>query len=365
MTHGSLFSGLGGFDLAAEWMQWDNIFHCEKDDFLQKILNYYWPNAKTHKDIKETNFTVYRGRVDILSGGFPCQPYSEAGKRLGTADDRHLWPEMLRAIREIQPRWVVPENVRGLTTWNDGMVFDQIQADMESEGYEVIPFLLPAAGVNAPHRRDRIWIVAHAIGDGHKSRGFGYSGQTKGTGQVIEEKREWFRHDSWRISKPGASSDTAFNPETAQRGNREWPDDVSPKQFQHKPSGLGNQEHASDTQEQRLERSWTPWRRGPGPFHSIERHDSSNTISGFQPFQSHDERMGGGKKSYPKITWDEFPTQPPVCSGNDGLPTGLDGITVSKWRKHSIQGFGNAIVPHVAFQIFQAIQAYEKIIQGL
>ena len=162
MTHGSLFSGIGGFDLAAEWMGWENKFHCEWNEFGQKVLHHYWPTAEQFTDIKKSNFTKYANRIDILTGGFPCQPYSSAGKRLGKEDDRHLWPEMLRAIREIQPRWVVGENVRGLTNWNGGVVFDEVQADLEAEGYEITPFLLPACAVNAPHRRDRIWFVAHS-----------------------------------------------------------------------------------------------------------------------------------------------------------------------------------------------------------
>jgi DNA (cytosine-5)-methyltransferase 1 len=161
-----LFSGIGGFDLAAEWMGWENIFHCEWNEFGQKILNYYWPNATSYHDITKTDFTIHRGAIDILTGGFPCQPYSGAGKRLGKEDTRHLWPEMLRAIREIQPTWIVGENVRGLTNWNDGVVFDEVQAEMEAEGYEVTPFLLPACAINAPHRRDRIWFVAHSSRDG-------------------------------------------------------------------------------------------------------------------------------------------------------------------------------------------------------
>ena len=164
MNHGSLFSGIGGFDLAAEWMGWNNIFHCDINDFGKKILNYYWPNAISYEDIKKTDFTIHRGSIDILTGGFPCQPYSMAGKRKGKEDERHLWPEMLRAITEIQPRWIVGENVRGIISWNGGLVFDEVQSDLEAIGYEVLPFLLPAAAVNAPHRRDRVWFVAYANG---------------------------------------------------------------------------------------------------------------------------------------------------------------------------------------------------------
>ena len=162
MRHGSLFSGIGGFDLAAEWCGWENVFHCEWNPFGQKVLKHHFPKSISYNDITKTNFTIHRGDIDILSGGFPCQPYSSAGKRLGKEDERHLWPEMLRAIREIQPSWVVGENVRGLTNWNGGLVFDEVQSELEAEGYEVLPFLLPACAVNAPHRRDRIWFVAYS-----------------------------------------------------------------------------------------------------------------------------------------------------------------------------------------------------------
>ena len=162
MTHGSLFSGIGGFDLAAEWMGWENVFHCEWNKFGQKVLKYYWPNAISYENICTTDFTIHRGQIDILTGGFPCQPYSTAGKRLGKADERHLFPEMLRCIKEIKPKWIIGENVRGLVSWNGGMVFHEVYDDLEREGYEVQSFLIPAASVNAPHIRQRIFFVAYS-----------------------------------------------------------------------------------------------------------------------------------------------------------------------------------------------------------
>ncbi len=162
MKHGSLFSGIGGFDLAAEWMGWENVFHCEINDFGKKILKYYWPEAITYDDIKKTDFSIHRGQIDILTGGFPCQPYSTAGMRKGKDDDRHLWPEMLRAIWEIQPTWIVGENVRGFTNWNGGMVFDEVQSDLEAKGYEVLPFILPSASIGANNIRERVWFLAYS-----------------------------------------------------------------------------------------------------------------------------------------------------------------------------------------------------------
>jgi hypothetical protein len=120
MNHGSLFSGIGGFDLAAEWAGWNNIFHCEWNPFGQRVLKHHFPKSISYNDITKTDFTIHKGAIDILSGGFPCQPYSMAGLRKGKEDERHLWPEMLRAIREIQPSWVVGENVSGLINWGGG-----------------------------------------------------------------------------------------------------------------------------------------------------------------------------------------------------------------------------------------------------
>ncbi len=162
LNHGSLFSGIGGFDLAAEWVGWNNVFHCEINDFCRKILKYYWKNSFSYEDIKQTDFSIHRGQIDVLTGGFPCQPFSLAGKRAGSNDERYLWNEMLRAIREIQPNYIVAENVPGLINWNRGLVFEQICASLEHEGYEVQSLVLPACGKNAPHKRDRVWIVAHA-----------------------------------------------------------------------------------------------------------------------------------------------------------------------------------------------------------
>lgn len=188
MKHLDLFSGIGGFSYAADQV-WDNVEHifCEIDPFCQQVLKKHWPGSVIYDDIKTlTNTrrkhgskggsqspsrqTAKRGStaketerlrgVDLVTGGFPCQPFSAAGLRRGTADDRHLWPEMLRVIQLTKPQWVIAENVRGLLTWGEGVVFEQVCTDLEGEGYEVQPFIIPAVAVNAPHRRDRIWWVA-------------------------------------------------------------------------------------------------------------------------------------------------------------------------------------------------------------
>jgi len=162
LRHGSLFSGIGGFDLAAEWAGWENVFHCEWNPFGQQVLKHYWPNAESFNDITKSDFSKYEHTIDIISGGFPCQPFSTAGQRRGAEDTRYLWPAMLDVIRTVKPRYVVGENVHGLVNWNNGLVFDTVCADLEAEGYEVQAFLLPAAAVGALHKRDRIWFVAYS-----------------------------------------------------------------------------------------------------------------------------------------------------------------------------------------------------------
>ncbi len=161
-----LFSGLGGFSYGLERIGFKTVAFCEMDKYCKLVLQKHWKGAKIYNDVKE--ITKERLEADgielpeIITGGFPCQPFSVAGKQKGTSDDRHLWPEMFRIIKEFKPRWVIGENVKGITNIQDGMVFETVCTDLEGEGYEVRAFNIPAAGVGAPHRRERIWIVAHA-----------------------------------------------------------------------------------------------------------------------------------------------------------------------------------------------------------
>ena len=311
MRHGSLFSGIGGFDLASEWMGWENIFHCEWNEFGQKVLKYYWPKAISYNDITKTDFSVHRGTIDILTGGFPCQPYSMAGKRKGKEDERHLWPEMLRAIREIQPTWVVGENVFGLVNWNGGLVFHEVQADLEAEGYEVQPYVLPAASVNAPHRRDRVWFVAYSksCADSRDSR------------EVSREAKE----ENGRWTQSSTSSE---------------------QQIQLLTESSSLFEYASDSECIRLEHS-TESRQIRGEKTDASREGSKSPLSS--------KTDGNGYKS----NWQNFPTVFPICSRDDGISDRLDSITFSKWRNESIKAGGNAIVPQVVHQIFKAIEQYE------
>lgn len=337
MRHGSLFSGIGGFDLAAEWMGWENVFHCEWNPFGQKILHHYWPDAEQFNDITKTDFKKYYGTVDIISGGFPCQPYSSAGKRKGKEDERHLWPEMLRAIRQIQPRWVVGENVLGLVNWSGGLVFHEVQADLEAEGYEVQPFLLAAAAVGAPHRRDRIFFVAYANGAKQK-----YNERANG-GTAKEIRRE----NKGDVSGEFFSYGNATN--TKQQGRKERRKDNGWQNKKKIAAGLynrterfSNNGNATDTEH-----------KGLFGLHKARFENNINREKAeiWRSFTRHNK----------KNDWQNFPTQSPVCGRDDGLPTELDGITFPKWRAESIKGYGNAVVPQVVYQIFKAIQQYEQL----
>ena len=156
MTHGSLYSGIGGWLLAARWAEIENIFTVEIDDFCNNVLKKHF-DVEQHRDIKEFNGEKYHGTIDILSTSDPCQPFSFAGKRGGTTDDRFLWPETIRVIREIKPSYVVFENVPGFIS----MAFETVASDLEAEGYTVESFVIPACAVGAWHRRDRLWIIAN------------------------------------------------------------------------------------------------------------------------------------------------------------------------------------------------------------
>ena len=330
MTHASLFSGIGGAELAASWMGWTNLFHCELNPFCRKVLEYWFPNSTSYGDITTTDFTPWRGKIGILTGGFPCQPFSLAGSRRGAEDDRYLWPHMLRAIREVQPAWVVGENVAGILTMvqpgeavdvagqaslfgesdlcrtEQQYVIETICQDLEEEGYSVQPFLVPACAVGAPHRRDRVWIVArlatHAEGD-------------RDSGRPRQLRQEDGRQRG------------ALHTQPRQHGRIPTVDAPNPD--------FNRWRERTDEQEPLTERHGTP-NHGQG---------------------GSDGHLACPAGDLPADRWRDFPTQSTVCGRHDGLSALLDGISFPRWREESLKAYGNAMCPQVAYEIFRAIEA--------
>jgi DNA (cytosine-5)-methyltransferase 1 len=382
MTHGSLFSGIGGFDLAAEWMGWENKFHCEWNPFGQRVLKHYWPNSESFTDITKTDFTKYANKIDILSGGFPCQPYSSAGKRLGKDDERHLWPEMLRAIREISPSFVVGENVRGLTNWNGGLVFEEVCAELESYGYQVAPVIIPACGVGAPHRRERVWFVAYSHSNagrrrpcesGREEREANSNGQPEiytransdgQKGNVADAEcnglEHWNKTGNLRIEETTPRSEgSTFANDFKANGNGAI---TNTKEC---GCGGGMCERCADGERElfqnKQERSEMGGKikghSGIGDVTNsssggIQRHGGSSQKGEFQTNESNQNNS----KRQSRMDWENFPTKPSICGGDDGISRELDGIAFPKWRNESIKAYGNAIVPQVAYQIFKALE---------
>lgn len=351
MRHASLFSGIGGPEVAAAMLGWENVFHCEINPFGRAVLEYWFPESKSYEDITKTNFGEWRGKVDVLTGGFPCQPFSYAGKRGGRNDDRYLWPEMLRVIDEIRPAWVVGENVAGITTMVEGGVLtplgcdpalfgegdvlrryelretftiERICRDLESLGYSVQPVLIPAAAVGAPHRRDRVFILAH-VADADRRDDVRVAGGNEGDGEGegIQER------DS--IRQLGLAG-----------------------QLRPTVQGAASYSNCAGLQ--------VSLQLG---CNDKEKWDGSRRPTLIAP----DNAWIKGTR------WDNFPTVSPVHSGNDGLPIRMDGISLpasmwprsfrnsspdkfqfGKWRTESLKAYGNAIVPQVMYEIFRAIE---------
>lgn len=413
MRHASLFSGIGGPEVAAAMLGWENIFHCEINPFGRKVLEYWFPESESYEDITKTDFSRYRGQVDVLTGGFPCQPFSYAGKRGGQQDNRYLWPEMLRVIDQIRPTWVVGENVAGITTMVESceitdlgseatlfekdngvhrfrsehtFTIERICRDLESKGYSVQPMLIPACAVGAPHRRDRIFIIAHNTDCSYDLR---KSGKNEGKG-AEERLPEWNA-----VRKPGESSD------------------LRSEGWESAENALRDGCLCGQTQEQECE--WNKWHVGAGDSEWLcveERFDASHTDcdrrreihkyiqseqSEWKEFicygrirnvaDSGSERLERQNKSgseeegewmhlwrdiagyyrktalRPQERWRAFPTISPVSRRNDGIPFDVDSLAISfgQWKVETIKAYGNAIVPQVMYRIFECI---EKVSNG-
>lgn len=377
-THASLFSGIGGAETAASWMGWDNVFHCEIQEFPRRVLEYWYPNSKSYEDITKTDFTEWRGKIDVLTAGFPCQPFSLAGQRRGADDDRYLWPEALRAIREVQPSWFVGENVAGLVTMvqpgedfalgrtddifeenhiyrkEQRFTLDEICEGLEREGYAVQPFVIPACAVGAPHRRDRIWIVANRTDagaenqcgrkDGVHAAGLAADAVCAGRQKyhaASEPVKTLLADRQGDKKRPAPHSDgDGHTPRKARVGTeggrrRDIPQPGERGDEAERPDGLsGLQRPAGDTEVEGLER---------------------RARTGLQGREN-----GLADAGLPSDRWEDFPTQSPVCSRHDGVSLGLAGITFPRWRAEAVKALGNAMVPQVVYEIFRAIEQVEN-----
>ena len=415
MTHASVFSGIGGPEVAATMLGWENLFHCEINPFGRKVLDYWYPNSKRYEDITTTDFTEWRGRVDVLTGGFPCQPFSYAGRRRGAEDDRYLWPSMYRAIDEIQPTWVVAENVAGILTMVEqgevskvagtASLFDafddlrgryelretftlqRICSDLESHGYAVQPVLVPACAVGAPHRRDRVFIVARRVeavsentmhggqlhrpneeqgserNERHTCAGGGerICGETSGTASADTDNEGLERHGGQELQshQGGQAAD-----EHAACGSGR----LAPHPDSHR--GCEVDEHMESELADGAKPVSNGWQRNVADTDNMHL-QAGITIDG----RSGEDREGwsAGNCRYPGLQgcegdwcgqrWGNFPSVSPVHRGNDGLPFDVDRLTLSfgKWRTEALKAYGNAIVPQVMYEIFRAIEQVETL----
>ncbi len=373
-TAGSLFTGIGGFDLANEWMGWKNLFQCENNIPAQKVLMknfgsipvgsipFEYSGAKhrpvLYSDIKNFNGKEWYGKVDIISGGFPCQPFSFAGKRQGKADDRWLWHEMRRVIDEARPPWVVAENVAGIIK----MDLDEVLSDLEAIGYSTEAVVIPAASVNAPHKRDRVWIIAYSHSEAqsrkseHGSEGFrfssdsssiGHKGQRKVYGQMHTEPD---REEQAGTTQPGSTRDVTDTDSGNGQSLRRYKT-IERSEYEsfngtvnnNSPSGFITYTNEIGSLFER--RIGELGRERPGIENSqIDAPDSGDGAKNKKVQPRWDAFTGEVTRTY-RNDFENFPTQPPVCGRNDGLSNRVDRL----------KQLGNAIVPQVAYEIFRCI----------
>ena len=345
-----LFSGIGGFSYGLEKLGFKTVAFCEIDKFCKLLLQKHWKKVKIYDDVKEiTKQRLETDGVelpDVITGGFPCQPFSVAGKQRGTDDNRHLWPQMFRIIRELAPRWVVGENVRGLVNIQDGMVFETVCTDLEGEGYEVRAFNIPAASVGGPHRRERIWIIANKKESMVNSNKIRFQ-------QHNETEEETSRRRSSATFESTGSADVENSRRTLRQGTelREKNEDEIRKEYanQHQRSGSSSESDVADTE------SFSSDVGGRGEYQEERNRqrkirgedstDASNTNrTGSQRLGSeHELRNSKEEKQTRRIGWwDVEPDVGRVAHGVSG-------------RVHRLKGLGNSIIPQIAEEIGRAI----------
>ena len=311
-----LFSGIGGFSYAAEKLVggYKTVAFCEQDEFCQKVLRKHWKDVPIYDDVRTID-AARLGRIDIVAGGFPCQGVSQAGLQKATEDDRWLWDEMLRIIQDCKPRWVIGENVVGLININEGVLFEQVQTDLEKEGYSVQSVVIPACAKNAPHRRDRVWIV-------------GYSNATN-TKRMGWEQRSKIREASEREG---------------------WSN-----KFSNSSSTVREREDVANTEG--INRYDNEIVRKHGKAATQEVFRNRNCISNTQGQKS---KKSACRATQRKMGYLDDGISRGLLRHFDREPEHIPRVTTGeKDRSKKLRSLGNSIVPQVAAEIFNAIKVAE------
>jgi len=334
-----LFSGIGGFSLGLESTGFfKTIAFVEKDKFCQKVLQKNFPNVPIEDEVR--NVKGERFKADVITGGFPCQPFSVAGKRKGTDDDRYLWDETIRIISETKCKWFIGENVEGIINIQDGLVFRQIHNDLEKEGFEVQSLIIPASGVGAWHQRKRVWIIAYSnsrlsIGENEKIQTRGNTFNNGSSSDVSNSNSRLRRRRGTELKSGENEVRRIYSSKEEQTKN-----DIRSKTIGC-DAVFGKTETLSNSESKRLSRSRTEQDCGNKNWLEQGKKEKQSEI------WSKSERCSGISK-----TW--WQTQSELC----GVPNGIS-YELDKDRQNRIKALGNSIVPQIAREIGKAIMEAE------